>query len=75
MANRTDPDARTIHGTNPQVHCRFIDTEQLPGSHVFTELHYLSLAAEHGRKDIANENIRLDLLERALLCLDSRGSC
>lgn len=56
MANRTDPEAKTIHGTNPQV-----SLQQQYIGHIDGKTRVLSrvpvLSTEHGGEDSADENL------------------
>lgn len=59
MANRTDPEAKTIHGTNPQVIAMYESFgSAVQSTHdklYITELPLMS--AEHGGKNSAHENL------------------
>ena len=57
MANRTDPEAKTIHGTNPQVHslkCCVVDLKKTAKCY---DNEALLISAEYGGKDSADENL------------------
>ena len=64
MANRTDKEAHTIHGTNPQVRWITLDDRIRSISAI--------LAAEPRRVYRAPEDLRDRVLEGELLCSDGR---